>query len=183
MTIVSIPRAKLERRKPRFRCCCSGLTFFFVYNRNVSLCQVHEWMNLTFWLCYIAFWALSIPSTMWHPPDQEVKKKVTGFFKRRFSKKHGPWKVTLFVGHGFSRKRDNWPSLRFYMKKAALLIYWMLPSLLGFGRWITDFWATGISRSFGALCSTNRRINHRSCSSLLWCNRYKLYLTSGWVWM
>jgi hypothetical protein len=42
-------------------------------------------------------------------------------------------KVSLFVGHGFFRERDNKPHLKLYMQNAVLLIYRMMPMTLGFG--------------------------------------------------
>jgi hypothetical protein len=39
----------------------------------------------------------------------------------------------FFIGHGFSRERDNKPNLNLYMKKVVLLICQMMPRMLGFG--------------------------------------------------
>jgi hypothetical protein len=41
--------------------------------------------------------------------------------------------VSLFVGLPFSRKGDNKPHLKFHVKKAAVLIYRLMPRMLGFG--------------------------------------------------
>jgi hypothetical protein len=41
--------------------------------------------------------------------------------------------VSLFVGHGFSRKRGNKPYFKLYIKKEALFFYRVMPKKLGFG--------------------------------------------------
>jgi hypothetical protein len=79
-------------------------------------------------------------------------QNVTKFFEHPFCKKrldHHPWKVTLFGGHAFSQERDNKTCLKFNMKKVVLLVYLMMPRMLG----LVDEWLTlmpiWISRYFG----------------------------------
>jgi hypothetical protein len=57
--------------------------------------------------------------------------------------------VPLFVGHGFSRKRDNKLHFNFYMPKGAPLIYRIMPSMSGLHGCIAGFGAIVISRCFG----------------------------------
>jgi hypothetical protein len=45
--------------------------------------------------------------------------------------------VPLYVGHGFSRERNNKTCCNFYMKKAMLIIYRMMSRMLGLGGWNT----------------------------------------------
>jgi hypothetical protein len=89
---------------------------------------------------------------------------ATQYFKPRLIEKrmdHPPWKVSLFVGYGFARKGDNIPHLKFYMKKAVLVIYRVMLRMLGFVGWMANFSATGISRCFGAMCDRQRSRQHR----------------------
>jgi hypothetical protein len=60
-----------------------------------------------------------------------------------------PWKVSLFVGHRFSRKSDNKPCRKFCMKKVVLPIYRTMLGLLVCDGRVTDFGALRISRCFG----------------------------------
>jgi hypothetical protein len=112
-------------------------------------------------------------------------QKTCEFCKRRFLKKrtdHPPWKVPLFIGHGFSRQRDNKPHFKFNTKKVVLHIYQMMLRMLGFGRWITDFGAAGISRCFRTLCRVQRTVRHRNTSSLISFKRYAYSLGPCEIW-
>jgi hypothetical protein len=89
-----------------------------------------------------------------------------------------PWSVSLFTGHGFSRKRGNKPHLQFHMTKAVLRIYRMMLRMVGFGAWMTDFRSPGTSRCFGASCSAQRSIQQKYTSSLVSLNRYPFHFIS-----
>jgi hypothetical protein len=56
--------------------------------------------------------------------------------------------MSLFVEHVFYLERDNKPYLKFHLKRVVLLIYRIMSNMLGFGGWIADFEASGISRCF-----------------------------------
>jgi hypothetical protein len=55
-----------------------------------------------------------------------------------------PWKMSFFVGHGFSRESDNKPHLKFHKQNVAFNIQ------------TVNFVVTGISRCFEAECSVQR---------------------------
>jgi hypothetical protein len=61
----------------------------------------------------------------WHPSVQKNKKGGNTFKTPLFGKRMGdhPSKMTSFVGHGFSHKRDNKPYFKFYMNNTVLLTY------------------------------------------------------------
>jgi hypothetical protein len=56
--------------------------------------------------------------------------------------------MSLFVGHGFSRKTGDEPCLKFYMKKVVLLTYQLMPTVSGFDERITG--VVEIDRCFRA---------------------------------
>jgi hypothetical protein len=59
---------------------------------------------------------------------------------------HPPWNVSLFVEHGFFRKRDNKTHLNFYKIKVVLLIYGTMLRTLDFNVWIPNVGVIGINR-------------------------------------
>jgi hypothetical protein len=103
----------------------------------------------------------------------------TAFWK---SMDHSPWKVSLFVGHGFSCEGNYKPHLKFYMKKVVLRIYRMLPRMFCFVGWIPDIGATEINRCFGAQYSVQRSMQHRYSSILVCFDRSVLYPVSCEIW-
>jgi hypothetical protein len=141
MTTNSIPRAKLERRNQYsvvvaqvwLRFC--GFHCFKCTNERISLLYI---ITLPFEL-YLH------TSTMcsWHPPVQKAAEFSNAALEKRTD--HPPWKMSRFVGHGFSRRRPNKPYLKFYMKKVGLFIYWMMPRKLNFGDEWPTLGPTGIS--------------------------------------
>jgi hypothetical protein len=57
------------------------------------------------------------------------------------------------MAQGFPHKRDSKPYLIFYIANLVLLIYRVIPRIVGFSGLITEFMVIGISRCFGAWCS------------------------------
>jgi hypothetical protein len=99
------------------------------------------------------------------------------------SKKNGTFsKVSLFVGHGFSRKRDNNPWCKYHMKKGVLRIYRMMLRMLGLGWWITNFGATLIDRYFGTWCRLLRSIQYSYTLILVSFDRYAFHLVPCGFW-
>jgi hypothetical protein len=118
-----------------------------------------------------------------HPRSEN--QKAAEFVKCRCLKKgwiNAPWKVPLFDGHGFPRERNYKPHLKFYMKKAILFIYRMIPRMFGFGGWTTDFWAIGISRCFGGLCSVQSSIQHMYTFILISLSSYAFHCYPCAIW-
>jgi hypothetical protein len=143
--------------------------------------------DLWAWLWLLCLSNPMYTSTMcyWHPPVQKIKKlpNLIYFKPRLFKRKiHPPWKVSLFVGHGVSHRRDNKSYLKFYMRKVVFLIYRMMPIMLGFDGWIVDFGVTGISRHFGAKGGVQRSVKHRHILGLASFDRYTFYLVSCKIW-
>jgi hypothetical protein len=111
--------------------------------------------------------------------------KLVEMFKPRLLKKsrdHTPWKVSLFVGHEFTRERQNKPYRKFYMKKAVLLAYRMVLRMLGFDGWIADVGFARTGRWFRAWCSVQGRVGHRYTSSLVSFESHALYLDPCGIW-
>jgi hypothetical protein len=86
-------------------------------------------------------------------PFSLENQKVAAFCKVRILKKG--WAmvheiVSLFVGHGFSRERDNKPYPTFHMRKGVLLIYRIMAKMFDFGEQIMTFGCTRIIRCFRA---------------------------------
>jgi hypothetical protein len=103
------------------------------------------WINeshfSTWFLCLLDF-NYTGNMCFWHPPVQKTKMLSNfpiPFLKKRMD--HPPWKMSLIVGQGFSRERDNKPHFKFYMKKDLLAINRKMPKMFGFC-WIYDrLWA------------------------------------------
>jgi hypothetical protein len=94
------------------------------------------------------------------------------------------WKVPLFVGHGFIREGDNKCHLKFYMTKAVLPIYRMMPRMLSLDGRMTDFCLLRISRWFGTWCRVQRSMQHSYTSRLLFFNNHFILLRvefEGWL--
>jgi hypothetical protein len=140
---------------------------FCVHYKDSTLWQAYESHFLT---CF-AFGTLftQVPCVSGTFPFRK-SKKLPNFENVAFWKKSmddPPWKVSLFVGHEFSRKRDKKPHLKFHMKRAVLRIYRMMLSMVEFGGWMIDFRVIEISPCFGPLCSVHRCIWHRYTSELV----------------
>jgi hypothetical protein len=145
---------------------------------------VYEWTNLTFWLDYFVFFELCL---LKHHGILQFRNQKAGemfMFKPRFRKRTGPppWKVSLFVRHWFSQKRDNKLHLKFYIAKVVLLIYRLMPRMLDSGGWNTALRAIGISRCFGTLYCVQRSIQHRYTSSLMSFNRNTFHHAPCGIW-
>jgi hypothetical protein len=120
-----------------------------------------------------------------YPPVQKLKScwifKLLTFWQKRMD--YPPWKMSLFVGHGFSRKRDHEPHLKFYMKAVARFIYRMPSRMLVFCGRVTDFrGVTGIYCCFRAWCIAQRSIQTDILPSLVSFDRYTFYLVACVVW-
>jgi hypothetical protein len=71
----------------------------------------------------------------WHLPVKKTKK-LGSFSNPAFEKKRkdrSPLKMSLLIGHVFSREGNNKPYRKIYMKKEVLLIYRMILKMLGIG--------------------------------------------------
>jgi hypothetical protein len=113
----------------------------------------------------------------WHPPVRKTKKGATSFQTPLYGKRMDdhPSKVPPFVGHGFSRERENKPHFKFHTNNVVLLIYQMMSRMLGLSGLMTDFEAAGISRYFWVSCSVQRSIQHRYALILVSFDRYAFH--------
>jgi hypothetical protein len=93
-----------------------------------------------------------------------------------------PRKAALFVGCGFSCKREDKPRLKFFMKKLVLRIYWMMLRMFCFSEWMIDFGAIGVSHCFGAQCSVYRCMQRRFTSILVSFDKHAFYLAPCGIW-
>jgi hypothetical protein len=100
MTAVSIPWAKLKgRTRDTVVVALTWLEFCVRLEY-----PVYEWTILTFWLDYFAFWTQStqtpcVPGILHFRKPKAPEFSIPDFWKK------GPWKMSLFVEHGFSPSR------------------------------------------------------------------------------
>jgi hypothetical protein len=69
-----------------------------------------------------------------------------------------PHEVSLFLGFGFSCKRNEHPYLEFCTKEGAVLIYRMIAAMLDFLESIAVFDGIPLRRSFEIVCGVYGRI-------------------------
>jgi hypothetical protein len=165
MSISSLAMAKLERKNRDSAAIALAWLGFCAQHGSHSVSNV--WANKShFRLDYFTFRAVStrvpcVPVILQFRKGPDFKCR---FLKKKKKKKksmdHSPWSVSLFVRHGFPRRRDIKLLLKFYVKKGVLFlpknakgarIWWMKDRLWGYvlkSVPVLQFWHHAIDMRF-----------------------------------